>query len=145
MHRKAVAALALAATLVAFGMNGRHGARAAPEAADRTQGMAIMSATIDMVGLNLDAVIRSGAGVVGVYRGRIGDDPTYVRFARDLQGCTAVVSPTQDGQVFVMAHPDAQTFPGPGGTSLRDSIMVRTRSSLGQLPISFSLIVFCGK
>ena len=107
----------------------------APEAADGTLGMALMSAIV-----NRDGVLVGGAGVVSVQFDL--DKMRYeVAFERDLSGCAYVAT---------VGEPDKDAWDG-YATTTRDitlggkgvSVATILNGNLSKLP--FHLIVFCTK
>ena len=70
---------------------------AVPEAADKTLGMAIMSA-----GVAANGALVTGAGVVKVEP--VGTGFYKLEFDRGLQGCTCVVTPGDPGGSFLTAN-----------------------------------------
>lgn len=107
----------------------------APEAADKTLGMALMSAIV-----NRDGVLVGGSGVVSVQFDL--DKMRYeVAFERDVSGCAHVAT---------VGEPDKDAWDG-YATTTRDitlggkgvSVATILNGNLTKLP--FHLIVFCTK
>ena len=114
-------------------------AKSAPEAADMTLGMALMSAIVDAEG-NL----VSGAGAVSARK--VNDQGFFeVFFQRTVGNCTSVASVGGASYVSTIGHGMAETYNVAnigGGTG----ITVLTRDQSG-VPVKrdFQVIVFCAK
>ena len=105
----------------------------APEAADQTLGMAIMSASVDA-----DGTLLGGAGVTRL----VNSGGSYaLDFARSIAGCARVAN---------IGLPTAQVGSGSittsGDAEIPDRLFVNTRDANGSLAAQpFHLIVFCPK
>ncbi len=119
-------ALAAAPALAGNGESGFVGGAAAPEAADKTQGMAIMSAVLS------NGALAWGAGVVSSSRESLGR--YLVIFNRDINpGCSPVASSGSGNRVA-----------GVTGPVVSNGVYIESRDFAGNLQDSqVTLVVFC--
>ena len=141
MHRLSLVAGAAAAFLVTAGWSVLQSAPVAPAAADKTLGMALMSATVESGIDSVPPEIIRGSGVVSASRANTGI--IDVVFDRDLSNCTCTANVGYYANGFHVISGVAATNCPYASKTARVATTASNTVTLMNYP--FHLIVFCPK